>query len=437
MTSISMQHDNPSRQHRILIVDDDPDIRGALTDTIDIFDEYINRSAANAKEALLILDDFKPDLVLLDINLGSSNGLDLLPVIKQTSPDTIVIIMTAYRDNQYTIKALKNGADDYLLKPLDIELLLPQLESFLVKRQSDIKNQKLINNLQLMLEQTNKLLFLLDHNGNLLETTNTALQLIGCQNHDVIGLHFQDTPWWAASPAASESIKNAVNMAKGGQQTQMELCTTINDKDMYIDVTIKPVTDSDYATKFIIVDSHDITVRKEMEESLRVMAQHDPLTGLANRGLFDEHLKISIAQATRRQGRFAILFIDLDNFKLLNDSFGHDAGDEFLISASTAMDRVLRNSDILARFGGDEFAVILTDIPSDFDPKITARRILDSIRTLPLPASANFTVTASIGIAIYPEHSIDHGQLLKMADIAMYQAKQAGKNTIKQHTTVG
>lgn len=421
----------------ILIIDDDPDIRGALSDTIDIFGDYATRSASNEKEALHILDDFEPDLVLLDINLGSSNGLDLLPVIKKQYPNTVVIIMTAYRDNKYTIKALKNGADDYLLKPLDIELLLPQLESFLLKRQAIIKNLKIIHNLQLMLEQTNKLLFLLDHNGSLIETTGTALKLINCHHDDVIGLHFQDTPWWEHIPETAEAIKCAINTVKTGEKVHMELCTQINNKDMHLDITIKPITDPDNVIKFIIVDSHDITERVQMEESLRIMAQHDPLTGLANRNLFNEHLKLTEAQANRREGHFSVLFIDLDNFKLLNDNFGHDVGDDFLIAASTSMSGALRDSDILARLGGDEFAAILTDVSINFDPTITAKRVLESVQAIKLPESADFKITASVGISSYPIHSVDPEQLVAMADEAMYQAKQSGKNTIKQYSPTG
>jgi diguanylate cyclase (GGDEF)-like protein len=174
--------------------------------------------------------------------------------------------------------------------------------------------------------------------------------------------------------------------------------------------------------------SKDITERKRAEAKIQYLAGHDGLTGLPNRTLFSELLNNAIHNARRYQHFFAVLFIDLDRFKIINDTLGHDAGDELLKEVSARLTQTLRASDIVARLGGDEFVVLLQEISDATQAASAARKILSAvIKPVPI-AGQQCRVTASIGICLYPTDAQDEQTLMKNADVAMYRAKAEGKN---------
>jgi diguanylate cyclase (GGDEF)-like protein/PAS domain S-box-containing protein len=171
----------------------------------------------------------------------------------------------------------------------------------------------------------------------------------------------------------------------------------------------------------------DITERKALEEQLEQQALHDSLTGLPNRVLFWDRLQHALARAQRRRGKLAVLFLDLDNFKLINDSLGHNTGDELLVEVSKRLRTSLRAEDTAARFGGDEFALLLEDLAHAGEAKRVAERIGDELRVPFVLDERETFVTASIGIAIGGTITKRSEELLREADLAMYQAKRAGK----------
>ena len=172
----------------------------------------------------------------------------------------------------------------------------------------------------------------------------------------------------------------------------------------------------------------DITIVKESQRRVEFLATHDELTSLPNRALFLDRVRQTVARSQRMDATFAILFIDLDNFKVVNDSLGHAAGDELLIEISRRLRECVRGADTVARFGGDEFAVLIEDASVE-DSEMTARRIAEAmLRPYPIGRQTLFP-SASIGICLYPEDGRDAETLLKNADSAMYQAKDSGKST--------
>jgi diguanylate cyclase (GGDEF)-like protein len=175
-----------------------------------------------------------------------------------------------------------------------------------------------------------------------------------------------------------------------------------------------------------VVTFQDITERKQSEEKIRQMAYHDSLTGLPNRKLFSDRLGIALAQAKRNQKEVGIAMLDLDHFKGVNDTLGHDVGDLLLKATAERLSAALRKGDTVARFAGDEFLLILPDLKVIEDAIQVAQKIVDSFRKPFLIGTHQLVVKTSIGIAVYPNDGIDEGMLLKNADIAMYQAKQAG-----------
>lgn len=192
------------------------------------------------------------------------------------------------------------------------------------------------------------------------------------------------------------------------------------------------------STKFLVLQ-HDVTHHKSEYERVWREANHDRLTGLANRGLCLSSLELIAAQNQRNGKKAAVLFIDLDNFKKANDLFSHDGGDRVLVQAAEAIKAAVRKSDIVARFGGDEFVCVLDDIEGLHAAGLVAQKIIDGIGGIELGASGSdrhVRIGASIGLALCPDHGTDQGSLRHAADLAMYAAKRAGKNCWKTLTDV-
>ena len=175
---------------------------------------------------------------------------------------------------------------------------------------------------------------------------------------------------------------------------------------------------------------NDITDKKRAEQELRYLANYDTLTGLPNRALLSERLGRAIVRARRQETRVAVLFLDLDRFKDINDSLGHAAGDRLLKAAATRLQATVGASDTVARLGGDEFTVVLEDVESVPAVERMAREILTAF-SMPLEVDErhDVSITPSLGISLYPDHALVPTDLLKFSDTAMYQAKAEGRNT--------
>ena len=182
--------------------------------------------------------------------------------------------------------------------------------------------------------------------------------------------------------------------------------------------------------RFICVIS-DITNQKEAEQRIHQLAYHDPLTGLANRTLLQDRIKHAISIAKRNHSRMALLFIDLDNFKSVNDTFGHDAGDEVIKTQAQRLLSCIRQSDTVARFGGDEFVIFLDNVKSTSDLSHLSQKILTTLSKPIKKAGSSITLTSSIGVSIFPDDGLNYDQLMKSADTAMYTAKAFGKDNFR------
>jgi diguanylate cyclase (GGDEF)-like protein/PAS domain S-box-containing protein len=175
----------------------------------------------------------------------------------------------------------------------------------------------------------------------------------------------------------------------------------------------------------------DISERREAQARIEYLATHDEMTGLLNRTLFNELLARATARARRYSGRFAILYVDLDRFKIVNDSLGHKGGDELLKAMASRFSAIVRSSDAIARFGGDEFVLLVDAIPNRDVAAVVARHILSAARKPVQIGEQQCRVTASIGIALFPDDAQEAPTLLKNADMALYRAKEEGKNTLQ------
>jgi diguanylate cyclase (GGDEF)-like protein len=177
----------------------------------------------------------------------------------------------------------------------------------------------------------------------------------------------------------------------------------------------------------------DITERINAEQEIRKLAYHDALTGLPNRVLFNERSILAEAHARRNKKKMGVLSLDLDHFKEINDTLGHDIGDQLLQVVGQRLINLVREEDIVARMGGDEFIILLQEIEHAKDVVATSRKILEALRYPFVFGGHNLHVTTSVGVAIYPEDGQDMHTLLKNADIALYKAKEAGRDNCQMY----
>jgi len=420
------------RRHRILIVDDDRDILEALTALLEIDGDYQIETAADAFSARRLIDTFAPDLALLDVQLGHTSGLDLIGNLKRKVEDVVCIMMTAHRDVDYAVEAIKQGAREHLFKPLDPETLLKTVDRHLKNQARDRKQHQIKQNLDTVMRQASQFIFLLDATGRLQEVGQAALSYFGVSSEAVIGTVFWEMPWWEKSSRKAEFIKSSVLDAIKGNQTSFDVnLTGSRDKTGCFDIRVKPVLGHNDNQRRILVEGFDVTARKQTEVQLERLAHSDALTGLPNRSMFDEHLSAAIALASRYRRQLAVLFLDLDNFKQINDTRGHQAGDDMLVKLSSRIWGILREEDTIARLSGDEFGIILREVPNSEAVELVIKRILNEIKSVSTLTTEGLTVTGSIGIAIYPDDGDDGLSLLQNADKAMYQAKDSGKNSYR------
>ncbi|MGJ0535125.1 MAG: diguanylate cyclase domain-containing protein [Methylocystis sp.] len=210
--------------------------------------------------------------------------------------------------------------------------------------------------------------------------------------------------------------QEVVATRKNGEQFPMELSAS--------EMEIKE-------QRFFVAIVRDVTERKLVERKIKHMAHHDYLTGLPNRSLFIDQLEQAIRLAKRRQHKTAVLFLDLDGFKQVNDALGHEAGDQLLKEVAARLKTVIRDSDVAARMGGDEFTFVLNDIGSHENAAAVAQKIIDTLSEKFNLKGRDCRIGGSVGIAVHPDDAADHEALLRKADEAMYVAKKSGKNTYR------
>jgi diguanylate cyclase (GGDEF)-like protein/PAS domain S-box-containing protein len=206
---------------------------------------------------------------------------------------------------------------------------------------------------------------------------------------------------------------------------------TARGRPYYINVSAEPMFDADGRFTGYRGVSREITEQKMAEARIQHLATHDALTGLPNRVMFNHMLSNAIPTAQRHQQGIAVLFIDLDRFKFINDTLGHEAGDVLLTTVTARFKQALRASDMIARLGGDEFVVLVQDLHEPEQAAVVARKLLSAAIKPVMLLGRECRVTASIGIAVYPQDGEDEQTLMKNADIAMYHAKEEGKNNFQ------
>ncbi|MCD9188442.1 MAG: EAL domain-containing protein [Pyrinomonadaceae bacterium] len=416
---------------KVLLVDDDEE---DYILTKYIFDDFRSNYyrlewVNNYADALESMRESRHDIYLVDYHLGGKTGLDLLREGIRAGCTSPVILLTGQGDSDVDLEAMQAGASDYLVKG---ELEAPILERAM---RYSIKHARSLEELQnsekkfrSVIQSASDAIFLVDHNGNITLWNKAAADIFGYSEEEIINfpatslmgakyarkaieLGLQRTLEEIIAPMSGLTI-NATGRRKDGSEFPLELSGSIwkTNEGIYYTAIIR-----------------DVTERRAAEERLFHEATHDALTGLPNRTQFRTFLQEAIDQSKLKRTEFAVLFLDLDRFKVINDGLGHVVGDKLLVSIGERLRACVRPGDIVSRFGGDEFTILLKNIPNPSVVTEVAERLQREL-TIPFKIDGYEVFTsASIGIILSDENHGNPESFLRDADTAMYRAKETGK----------
>ncbi|MYM69796.1 EAL domain-containing protein [Pseudoduganella sp. FT55W] len=432
---------------RLLLVDDEPRLLSSLYELLRDRDYHLV-TATCGSEALAQLTKLKFDLILLDLRLPDMSGHEIMDYINAREIDGDVIVMSGDVGIEAAIGALKRGAYDYLRKPYSREELLKTVENALQKRRLAIDNERIASKLEnsekmyrYLVDSSPDIIYTLNHEGKFTFVNDRVTQLLGFTREELIGKHYsvlvhdedQERARYAfnerrVDERASRNVELRLKCNTGGgvERTFNNTLMTISLNAIGMHIPDHEVKTREFFGTYGV--ARDITDRKRAEEVISYQAYHDILTDLPNRMLFKDRLGLAVIQAKRKLTELAVMFVDLDRFKLVNDTLGHVKGDELLQQAAQRLKDCLRRGDTLARQGGDEFTIVLPELRDRQDAKAIADKFLESLQR-PFDLDGHQVhISASIGIAIYPGDGETIDELLRHADIAMYQVKALGKN---------
>lgn len=320
----------------------------------------------------------------------------------------------------------------------ELDHVTEAINSMRERLREDLERQKAdeaeIRKLSLALEQSPSSVIICDRAWQIEYANNKFLQLTGLHMNDVLGHHPAFLTADTLSEEENRELWNNVRLQVqrvGVWQGEMQR-TRDNGERFWEQVVVTPIRNADEHPSHYLILGEDISIRKRYEQQLLRQANYDILTGLPNRMLALDRLKLALAQARRDQTMVGVMFLDLDNFKHINDTMGHDAGDNMLIEASRRISACLRGTSTVARLGGDEFLIILPTLASPGATEQVAERILQTFVPPFHIAGQEVFVSTSIGIAIYPGDGENSTNLLQNADAAMYEAKNRGKSAFQR-----
>jgi diguanylate cyclase (GGDEF)-like protein/PAS domain S-box-containing protein len=429
---------------RILVIDDDAStlllIRAALVKA-----GYEVVTATDGERGLAALSGQPCDMVMLDVDMPGLSGFEVCARLRAIAGDELPIVMVTGMDDIDSIeRAYEVGATDFIAKPIHWALIGHRVRYLLRGRQAflDLRNANARS--EAILRAIPDLLFEMDVEGRFHDCHSLQADLLGMSRQQLIGRSVREV----LSPDAAHVWVEALRLAhRDGVSAGGHFELVLPDGRCWFELSVaRRAGEDDHAPRFIVL-SRDITERKDAERRIARLAYFDALTDLPNRQSFLERVDQEIERCSGSARRLGVLFMDLDGFKAINDTMGHGAGDEILRGAADRLRQALRPGDVvscfwpsgdveLARLGGDEFTALIVDISQPEDALAVANRVLQLMRQ---PFNLNgrpVMLTASIGIAVYPEDGVDGVTLLKHADTAMYHAKDLGRDNSQYYRNV-
>ncbi|WP_170005838.1 diguanylate cyclase domain-containing protein [Marinobacter guineae] len=385
------------------------------------------------------------DLILLNICMPGMGGLDVLSWLNANKMDIPVVMISGIADFRTLRRALQYGAFDYLRKPYDVDELIRVVREGVRVRTRESTGNKAEQSrnptahfFPKMLNQLPDIVFSLDDRGRINFVNRRVEPLLGFEQQELLGKPFS----LLIDEGDVAKVSSLLDKHSLGDPATLEIRLRKRDQasSPFFELTVVPTRDQELwlpdneghlsIHAELLAVARDITERKKKQALVEFQASHDALTGLPNRTLFLDRLALAISQASRTEQKLASLFIDLNDFKAVNDTFGHNMGDQLLKSVAVRLKGCLREGDTLARYGGDEFTVLLPGLESGKDADAVVVKLLESLKD---PFRLNngtlcLSVKASIGVALFPDEGLEADELLQRADEAMYAKKERIKS---------
>ena len=425
---------------RILMVEDMPsDAEITLRELKRSGLDFEHRRVETEAELMRECVEFAPDIVLSDFALPHFDGLSALGVVRRLRPDLPFIFVSGTIGEETAIESLRGGANDYVLKTN-----LPRLPTAVRRALKDAAERAVLRETEEALRLRDRAVEASVNAVMIVSAADSEMPLVyvnraferttGYGREEVIGRNCRFLQGADRDQPELEKIRRAIAEQHDAQAL---LRNYRKDGSLFWNMLyVTPVHDprSGAVTHFVGVQ-YDITEIKRYQDELEHQANHDALTGLANRNLLRDRLQQSLALAHRYERPFSLAFIDLDNFKLVNDSLGHDIGDRLLKIAGERLVSCVREGDTVARLGGDEFVLLITEQDRDDSVYRIVQRVMAEISQPFVIDQREFKVTCSVGIANFPRDGEDADTLLRNADTAMYRAKDLGRNTFQLYSS--
>lgn len=418
----------------ILLIESDMEdvrlIQGMFNDSIACLFEVTHVESMSAAERYLAIHSV--DIVLLDLEMTDPPGLEAVSQVRAAAPRVSIVLLSSAKDEGLAVLALQDGAQDYLIKgqiePRELmRALLNSAERKMIEEVLFIEKERA----QVTLNSIGDAVICTDTAGIVTFLNPVAERMSGWLLKDAVGRPMTDT-FQIVNAVSRKAILDPMAKATSKNQTgKIPLNSVLIRRDgneVFIEDSVAPIRDRDGQVTGAVIVFRDVTTTRTLEEKLTHSAHHDFLTGLPNRMLLNARVGQAISHARRRRGRAAVLFLDLDGFKEVNDSLGHLIGDKLLQSVAKRLLSCVRGPDTVSRQGGDEFVVLLRELQNPEDAAATARRLLNAVADVHLIDQHEIRVTTSIGLSIYPNDARDVEDLIRKADIAMYHAKKNGRH---------
>jgi diguanylate cyclase (GGDEF)-like protein/PAS domain S-box-containing protein len=424
---------------RILVVDDD-DVALALMQAALQKAGFAVGTAIDGRDALHQFRAGSYDMVMLDVDMPGLNGHEVCAALRHEAGALLPIVMVTGMDDVGSVDtAYLAGATDFISKPINWALIGHRARYLLRGYQTVLDLRAAEARMTAVLTALPDLLFEIDIDGRYIQYHPPRSELLAPPSENYIGKTVEEVLPPQAALVCMSAVREAYDTGlSAGKQLELKLPQGA----LWFELSVSRKATDDRNKPHFVVLARDITERRAAEDRIRRLAYFDALTGLPNREHFRTRVVTALEVARRRQGQLALLCIDLDNFKRINDTLGHSVGDELLRIMALRMREALRGGDELgrgaparvddedlSRLGGDEFMVLLPEMTSPERAGIVADRMVRTMMQPMLLAQHQVLVTPSIGVAVFPADGDDYETLVRNADLAMYFAKRQGPGT--------
>jgi diguanylate cyclase (GGDEF)-like protein/PAS domain S-box-containing protein len=375
------------------------------------------------------------DIIVLDLGLPDANGLEAIRRAHAAAPRIPLVVLTGLDDESLAAQALQEGAQDYLLKgQIEARGLLRSLRYSIERKTMEEALFAEKERAQVTLNSIGDAVVCTDISGDITFLNPVAEAMTGWSFAEAVGRPMVEV-FRTLSATSTEPTETTAEVAilqiRSVHLPPSAVLIRRDGLEIPIEDTIAAIHDRQGQAIGAVIVFRDVSVARAMAQQITHSAEHDFLTGLPNRMLLNDRISQAIASARRHTKQVAVLFLDLDGFKHINDSLGHPIGDKLLQSVATRLAAFVRGADTVSRQGGDEFVVLLPDLKHPEDAAVMAGRILRDVAKPHLIDQYELHVTTSIGVSVFPDDGADAETLIKNADTAMYQAKENGRQSFQ------